>query len=144
MVREWALRFRDEANERAETVTRHDLSDRERVQKAAAAHWYTYRHRLAEMISVSQLAMVNTDFAEYWSELCAIPIRFIADMITRAKRDGYCPDDDPHMLAVAIVAMLNQFRYPQLSGGSAEPDDQACIATLSNIFYRSIFSKEAP
>ena len=76
MVLEWALRFRDEAAERAKAVTRHGLSDRERVNEAAAAHWHTYRHRLAEMISVSQLAMVNDDFAQYWSELCSIPIEF--------------------------------------------------------------------
>jgi AcrR family transcriptional regulator len=144
LVREWALRFQDEASERAKAVTRHGISDRERVHDAAAAHWFTYRHRLAEMISVSQLAMVNADFAEYWSELCAIPISFITDMVIRAQRDGYCPDDDPHLLAQAIVAMLNQFCYLQLSGDSPAPDDDACIATLSNIFYRAIFSKENP
>src|SRR6202171_5491739 len=74
MVREWALRFRDEANERSRSVTRHGLSNHERAREAAAAHWHAYRHRLAEMISVSQLAMVNDDFAQYWAELCAIPI----------------------------------------------------------------------
>jgi AcrR family transcriptional regulator len=142
LVREWALRFRDEADDRAKPVTRHGISDRERVNEAAAAHWHTYRHRLAEMISVSQLAMVNTDFAEYWSELCSIPISFITAMVIRAQRDGYCPDDDPHLLAQAIVAMLNQFCYLQLSGDADAPDDEACITTLSNIFYRAIFSKE--
>ena len=86
MVREWALRFRDEATERAKAVTRHGLSDRERVHEATAAHWYTYRHRLAEMISVSQLAMVNVDFAQHWSELCSIPISFITDMVTSGHR----------------------------------------------------------
>ena len=134
----------DEANERAKAVTRHGISDRERVHEAAAAHWYTYRHRLAEMISVSQLAMVNADFAQYWSELCSIPISFITDMVRRAQADGHCVDDDPHLLAQAIVAMLNQFCYLQLAEDSAEPDDDACIATLSNIFYRAIFSKENP
>ena len=78
----------DEATERAKAVTRHGISDRERVNEAAAAHWYTYRHRLAEMISVSQLAMVNADFAQYWSELCSIPISFITDMVKRAQAGG--------------------------------------------------------
>ena len=90
MVREWALRFQDEATERAKTVTRHGISDRERVNEAAAAHWYTYRDRLAEMISVSQLAMINADFAQYWSELCSIPISFIIDMVKRAQAGGHC------------------------------------------------------
>lgn len=68
MVRQWALRFRDDANQRALSVIRHGLSDRERAYEAAAAHWYTYRNRLAEAISVSQLAMVSDDFApRAWS-----------------------------------------------------------------------------
>ncbi len=146
MVREWALRFRDEANQRAQTVTRHGLSNRERAQQAAAAHWHTYRNRLAEMISVSQLAMINDDFAQYWAEICAIPTSFIAETVRRAQADGYCAGDDPQLIAVAIVAMLNQFCYLQLSGPrsnpAAGPDDHACINTLANIFYRAIYYKE--
>ncbi len=144
MVREWALRFRDEATDRAQSVTRHGLSNRERAREAAAAHWHTYRHRLAEMISVSQLAMVNDDFAQYWSELCAIPISFITDMTKRAQADGFCAGDDPHLIAVAIVSMFNQFCYVQLSGRDAgEVDDEACIDTLANIFYRAIYCDQA-
>ncbi len=142
MVMQWALRFRDEANERAKTVSGHGLSNRERVREAVSAHWHTYRHRLAEMISVSQLAMVNSDFARHWDELCSIPIAFITEMVTRAQRDGHCPGEDPHLLAVAIVAMLNQFCYLQVAGDGADPDDEACIATLSNIFYRAVYTKE--
>ncbi len=45
MVRQWALRFRDDANQRALSVIRH--ADRERAYEAAAAHWYTWpRNRL--------------------------------------------------------------------------------------------------
>jgi AcrR family transcriptional regulator len=144
MVREWALRFHDEVSERAKPVTQHGLSSRERAQRAAAAHWHTYKHLLAEMVSVSQLAMVNDDFARYWAEICAIPTSFITEMVRRAQADGYCAGDDPQLVAVAIVAMLNQFCYLQLAGPTAagEPDDEACIATLSNIFYRAIYYKE--
>ena len=148
MVSQWALRFRDEANERALSVTRHGLSHRERADEAAAAHWHTYRHRLAEIISVSQLAMINEDFAQHWAEMCAIPISFIAETVRRAQTEGYCAGDDPQLIAEAIVAMFNQFCYIQLSGARqgpkepAEPDDQACIQTLANIYYRAIYSKE--
>lgn len=143
MVRQWALRFRDEANERAQSVTRHGLSNRERAYEAAAAHWHTYRHRLAEMISVSQLAMVSDDFAQYWAEMCSIPITFITDTVKRAQSEGYCPGDDPELIAEAIVAMFNQFCYIQLSKAHAkEPDDQACIQTLANIYYRAIYGEE--
>jgi AcrR family transcriptional regulator len=140
MVRQWALRFRDEANQRALTVTRHGLSNRERAYQAAAAHWHTYRNRLAEVISVSQLAMVNDDFAQYWAEMCAIPISFIAESVRRALAEGYCPGDDPQLIAEAIVAMFNQFCYIQLSG-PCDPDDQACIQTLANIYHRAIYSQ---
>ncbi|KZS70330.1 TetR family transcriptional regulator [Mycobacterium kansasii] len=143
MVRQWALRFRDEANERAQSVTRHGLSNRERAYEAAAAHWHTYRNRLAEMISVSQLAMVNDDFAQYWAEMCSIPISFITDTVERAQSQGYCPGDDPQLIAEAIVAMFNQFCYIQLSGARVrEPDDRACIQTLANIYYRAIYGEE--
>ena len=87
--------------------------------------------------------MVNADFAQYWTELCSIPTNFITAMVIRAQAEGYCPADDPHLLAIAIVSMLNQFCYLQLSGENANPDDDACIATLSNIFYRAIYSREA-
>ena len=141
MVRQWALRFRDEANQRADSVTRHGLSNRERAQEAAAAHWHTYRNRLAELVSVSQMAMVNDDFAQYWAEICSIPIAFIADTVRRAQTEGHCPNDDPQLIAEAIVAMFNQFCYVQLSGTRA-PDDQMCIQTLANVYYRAIYSEE--
>jgi AcrR family transcriptional regulator len=143
MVREWALRFRDEARERAKAAAEPNLDNRERAYRAVAAHWHTYRHRLAEMISVSQLAMVNDDFAEYWSEICELPISMITGMVKQAQHEGYSPGDDPHLVAVAMVSMLNQFCYTQLSGdrghGSAHVDDDACITTLANVFYRTVY-----
>lgn len=144
MVREWALRFRDEVTERATPVTEHGLSPRERTSRFAAAHWHTYKHQLAEMISVSQLAMVNEDFAQYWAEICGIPTSFITETVRRAQAAGYCTGDDPQLIAVAIVAMLNQFCYLQLTGtaSTGQPDDDACIATLANIFFRAIYYKE--
>jgi AcrR family transcriptional regulator len=145
MVREWALRFSDEVSQRAKPVTQHGLSARERTHRAAAAHWYTYKYLLAEMISVSQLAMVNEDFAQHWAEICAIPTSFITEMVRRAQADGYCAGDDPQLVAVAIVAMLNQFCYLQLTSptSAGAPDDDACVTTLANIYYRAIFYKEA-
>lgn len=140
MVREWAVRFRDEARERARAAAQPGLSNWERSYQAAAAHWNTYRHRLAEVISVSQLAMVNDDFAEYWRDICALPIALITGMVEHAQADGYCRGDDPHLIAVAIVSMLNQFCYTQLSGAGAQSvDDDACITTLATIFYRTIY-----
>jgi AcrR family transcriptional regulator len=118
MVREWALRFHDEVSERAKPVTQHGLSSRERAYRAAAAHWHTYKHLLAEMISVSQLAMVSEDFARYGAEICSVPTSFITEMVRRAQAEGCCAGDDPQLVAVAIVAMLNQFCYLQLVGPS--------------------------
>jgi AcrR family transcriptional regulator len=148
MVREWALRFRDEARERSRAATEPGLSNWERSYQAVAAHWYTYRHQLAEIISVSQLAMVNDDFAEYWNDICSLPITLITHMVKHAQQQGFCPDDDPQLVAVALVSMLNQFCYAQLAGdkektagadGAGAVDDQACITTLANVFYRTIY-----
>ena len=145
MVREWAVRFRDEARERSRAAAKPGLTNSERSYQAAAAHWNTYRHRLAEMISVSQLAMVSDDFAEYWNDICSLPISLITDMVKHAQRHGFCAGDDPHLIAVAMVSMLNQFCYVQLSGNTAADgvDDEACITTLANIFYRTIYHKKA-
>ena len=63
MVREWVQRFLDEASDRARG--RQAWHDQPRaIHEAAAAYWYTYRSRLAEIVSVTQMAMVNDDFAE--------------------------------------------------------------------------------
>jgi AcrR family transcriptional regulator len=143
MVREWAVRFRDEARDRARAASGPELSNRERAYRAAAAHWTTYRHRLAEIISVSQLAMVNDDFAQYWADICELPISLITSMVKQAQQQGLCAGDDPHLIAVALVSMLNQFCYTQLSGdGARTADDEACIATLANVFYRTIYYEE--
>lgn len=144
MVREWAVRFRDEARMRAFAAAEPGLSNWERSHGAAAAHWNTYRHRLAEMISVSQLAMVSEDFAECWAEICALPIGMVTAAVKHAQREGFCaPDDDPHLIAVAVVSMLNQFCYTQLGAGPGRQNDEACINTLATVFYRTIYHKEA-
>src|ERR1700694_3724321 len=145
MVREWALRFRDEAKDRALAAANPGLTNRERSYEAAAAHWNTYRNRLAEIISVSQLAMVNEDFAQYWADICSLPISLVTATVKQAQRQGVSVGDDPHLVAVAIVSMLNQFCYTQLSGDTPADavEDEACIATLANIFYRPIYHKEA-
>jgi AcrR family transcriptional regulator len=145
MVREWAVCFRDEARERAEAAAEPHLDNRERAHRSAAAHWHTYRHRLAEMIGVSQLAMISDDFAQYWSDICELPISLITAMVKQAQREGFSVGDDPHLVAVAMVSMLNQFCYVQLSGhdGNSTPvDDEACITTLANVFYRTVYYEE--
>lgn len=144
MVRDWALRFRDEARVRARAAAEPGLTNAERAHAAAAAHWHTYRHRLAEIISVSQLAMISDDFAQYWADICALPISLVTAMVEDAQQQGFCADDDPSLVAVALVSMLNQFCYTKLSGNGADTaDDGACITTLANIFYRTIYHKEA-
>ncbi|GJF11186.1 TetR family transcriptional regulator [Mycolicibacterium cyprinidarum] len=147
MVREWAVRFRDEARERSMAAAQPGLDDWERSYQAAAAHWNTYRNRLAEIISVSQMAMISDDFAEYWNEICSVPIGLITSVVKQAQQQGFCAGSDPRLIAVALVSMLNQFCYTQLSGQASQPsdgiDDVACIHTLAEIFYRTIYYREA-
>lgn len=54
----------------ARSATRRRLSNRKRVQEAAAA---------AGTISVSRLAMLNNDFDRYWAEMPAMPGQSIAE-----------------------------------------------------------------
>ncbi|PRC42157.1 TetR family transcriptional regulator [Mycobacterium sp. ITM-2017-0098] len=144
MVREWALRFRDEARTRSLTAAQPGLTNRERSYEAAAAHWNTYRHRLAEIISVSQMAMISDDFADYWNEICALPIALVTSMVKQAQHQGFCVDSDARLIAVALVSMLNQFCYTQLADADTAGaiDDAACIKTLADIFYRTIYYPE--
>lgn len=145
MVHEWAQRFRDEARDRALPATGPELTNWERSHQAAAAHWDTYRHRLAEVIAISQLAMINDDFAQYWAEICELPIALIMSMVKHAQQQGFCVEDNPRLVAVALVSMLNQFCYTQLSGDGADTaDDDACVTTLANIFYRTIYHEGNP
>ncbi|MCH9667193.1 MAG: TetR/AcrR family transcriptional regulator [Actinomycetia bacterium] len=148
MVREWAVRFRDEARERSTAAAHPGLSNWERSYQAAAAHWNTYRNRLAEIISVSQMAMISDDFAEYWNEICSVPIGLISSLVKQAQQQGFCTRSDPQLIAVALVSMLNQFCYTQLAGQAGRPssdiDDDACISTLAEVFYRTIYHREAP
>jgi hypothetical protein len=63
--------------------------------------------------------------------------------VKQAQRQGFCIDDDANLIAVALVSMLNEFCYVKLSGGPADVvDDEACVTTLANIFYRTIYYKE--
>jgi hypothetical protein len=74
-----------------------------------------------------------------------LPIGLITQTVKHAQRQGFCVDDDPNLIAVAMVSMLNQFCYSKLSGDTAEVvDDEACVTTLANIFYRTIYYKETP
>jgi AcrR family transcriptional regulator len=144
MAREWVQRFIADAKASVRAADTPDLTNRERSRRAAAIYWHTYRDKLPEIVSVSQLAMVNEDFAAYWSDLCALPISVIATVVRNAQRDGYCQDDDPDLLALALFSMMNQFCHHQFSGdGRADAvDDEACITTLANIFHRTIYHKE--
>ena len=97
--------------------------------EAAAAHWYTYRTGWPRSSACRRLAMVNDDFAEYWTDSAALPISLMTATVERAQRHGYCVGDDPKLTAIALVSMLNQFCYSQLTGdGRADAvDDEACI-----------------
>ena len=67
------------------------------------------------------------------------------------RGDG-CIDDAPHLIAAALVSMLNQFCLTKLSRGecgsrrdrrwSSCDNDDACITNLATIFYRAIYHKE--
>ncbi len=145
MVRQWALRFLDEVGQRGQSRGDPGLGNRERSVEIIAAHWHTYRNRFAEIVAVSQMATISTDFAEYWAEICQTSISLMTAIVKRAQREGFAADDDPKLIAIALVSMLNGFGYAHLSGdGRADAvDDEACITTLANVFYRTVYYKES-
>jgi AcrR family transcriptional regulator len=145
MVREWVQRFLADARAGREAAGRPGMTNFERSYEAAATYLHTYRSKLPEIVSVTQLAMVNDDFASYWTDLCSLPIELIMAMVKRAQRDGYCQGDDPKLVAIALLSMLNGFCYYQFSGdGRADAvDEKACINTLANVFYRAIYHEGA-
>jgi AcrR family transcriptional regulator len=103
VVREWALRFRDEARERATAAAEPDLDNRQRADRAVPAHWHSYRHRLAEMIGVSQLAWVNDDSSQYWSDICELPIAPATATVNKAQQARFSTVDDACIGALANV-----------------------------------------
>lgn len=141
LLEHWARQFQQEARHRALSE---DMGDdpRDRVMAKTRAHWETYRARLAEMVGVFQLAMINDEFAKVWDELCEDLVVIIARSVERAQQQGYCPGADPRLTARAIVGMLNMFCYDNLANGrAATADDEACIATLGEAWYRAIYWK---
>ena len=144
MVREWVQRFLADAKASVRAAGKPGLNNRERSYEAAAAYWYTYRSRLAEIVSVTELALVNADFAAYWTDLCALPISLIEAAVKHAQSEGYCEGDDPKLIAIALVSMLNGFCCYQFTGDGRTDavDEEACITTLANAFYRTIYHKE--
>ena len=144
LLEAWARQFRDEARARAQQAYDKRLTGRELVEASARAHWVTYREHLAEMIGVFQQAMVNDAFAKVWEELCGEAITAIASMVKRAQSHGYCPGVDPTLTASAIVSMLNMFCYEHLANGHAgDVDEERCIATLTEMWYRAVYWKPA-
>lgn len=139
LLEAWARRFQSEARRRVELGSAGG-TPRDRVEAAARGHWDTYREHLAEMIGVYQLSMINVDFAAVWHELTQEAVDNIAHGVRRAQAQGYCPGIDPVLTARAIVSLLNQFCYDNLANGrEAEVDDEACVATLTDIWYRAVF-----
>jgi AcrR family transcriptional regulator len=112
----------------------------------SAASFYNYYDSKESMVRewVTQLAMVNEDFAAYWTDLTSLPISLISTMVEQAQQNGHCDDSDPKLTTLALISMLNGFCYYQFSGdGRADAvDDEACITTLANVFYRTIYHKE--
>ncbi|EGD54188.1 TetR/AcrR family transcriptional regulator [Gordonia neofelifaecis] len=142
LMESWARQFQLEARTRAAAYERSGTT-RARVEAAARAHWETYRDHLAEMVGVYQLAMINDDFAQVWDEVSREAVDGISQGIVLAQKKGYCPGHDAELVARAIVAMMQQFCYDNLAAGRAETaDDEACIATLTEIWYRSVFWTE--
>lgn len=115
------------------------------MYSAAAAYWNAYKDHLAELVGVFQTAMLDDRFADRWRAIRVVGIEPIRDSIEQAQANGYCPDIDPWMTAAALGSMFEHFCYVSLAQGGAfsdhPVDDEAAIAAMATILFRSIFWK---
>jgi AcrR family transcriptional regulator len=134
--------FRAVARGRAVDAFRPGQDLRVIVEESVRAHWETYRDHVGVMVGVFQLAMIDDDFARRWHQMCRDAIDWVAETVRMAQRRGYATGSDPELVGSAIVAMLNHFSYVWLVEGGDIPgrrlDHEAAIATLTDIWYRSV------
>jgi AcrR family transcriptional regulator len=140
----WATQFRDTAKARAAVAFDPQADPWDAIRSAVEAHWTTFTEHLAEMVGVSQMAMIDDEFARHWRELRQTALHAIASGIRRAQKQGYCPGLDPDAAASAIVAMLNQFSFTWLAqGGDGDRplDAETAIDTLATLWYHAVYWK---
>jgi AcrR family transcriptional regulator len=117
------------------------------TENAVRQYWAVYQERLAEMVGIFQLAMINEEFAVRWQSIQTEVIDGLADGIRKAQEDGYARGLDPLLTASALNASIRGFCYTWLAQSgdvSVALDEDGAIRTLAIIWYHSVFWTESP
>ena len=60
--------------------------------------------------------------AEYRNDICSLPITLVTHMVKHAQQQGFCVAGNRNGVGDAV-------------------DDEACIITRANVFYRTIYHR---
>jgi AcrR family transcriptional regulator len=112
------------------------------LREALGAFWDYYRDHMAEVIGISQAAMIDPDFAARWRNIHRTATEFVAAGIRRAQDDGYAPALSPEVAASALTAMVEQFCLNwQYQGENLgiDLDDETAVETLWQLWGHAVY-----
>lgn len=120
----------------------------EDIRGAVLAYWTTYRKYLPELIGVFQMSMRDESYAKRWKQNRAAGIRAVLVDLQHAERAGQPIGVPLGPLASALVSMLESFCWTWLAAGGDDdvelPDDDTAVATLTAVWYRTVYGHDAP
>ncbi|WP_227981949.1 TetR/AcrR family transcriptional regulator [Nocardia spumae] len=112
------------------------------LREAIRLFWLHYREHLAEVIGISQAAMIDPAFAARWREIHRSATELIARDIRAAQSAGYCPGLHPEIAASALTAMIEQFcltwQY-QNDDPHIELTDETAVETLWQLWGHAVY-----
>ncbi|MFS3129914.1 TetR/AcrR family transcriptional regulator [Nocardioides sp. Bht2] len=107
------------------------------------AFWTAFREHRGEMIGLFGLKMTDASYAERWRGVRALGIEGIAARLAAAQRAGHLRDADAQVVASALLSMMESFAWTWIADGGDQGvpplDDEAAIATVSNLWYRMVY-----
>lgn len=115
------------------------------LREAISEFWQHYRRRMAEVVGISQAAMIDPEFAARWQQIHQHATELVATGIRRAQEDGYCPGLVAEIAASALTAMVEQFCLTwQYHGGDSRValDDETAVETLWQLWGHAVYWTE--
>jgi AcrR family transcriptional regulator len=112
------------------------------LREALGAFWDYYREHMAEVVGISQAAMIDPDFAARWRDIHRTATEFVAAGIRQAQDDGYGPGLNPKVAASALTAMVEQFCLTwQYQGENLgiDLDDETAVETLWQLWGHAVY-----
>ncbi|MEV5646766.1 TetR/AcrR family transcriptional regulator [Nocardia sp. NPDC052254] len=142
LLAELAEDFSEQLQARIAEPYRSGLSPVAALREAIRLFWLHYRQHLAEIIGITQAAMIDPAFAARWRDIHRSATELIANGVRAAQADRYCPGLDPDIAASALAAMVEQFcltwQYHNDDPHTALTDDVA-VETLWQLWGHAVY-----